>query len=158
MPVNDWLSRRQLYTPQRIGVVDEAHNRRYSYTELDARATQLAIALQASFQLQAGDRVACLSNNRIEYIDLYFACGKIGAVLVPLNHRLPATAIIELLEDCQASVLVYESVFAAIAEAVRQIDAGPQLWPIEGVEESNTQPSLVRVMKSVGQNRKRLGL
>ena len=67
-----------------------------------------------------GQRVACLSTNRIEYIDLYFACGKIGAVLVPLNFRLPTTAILELMQDCRPKLFVYESAFADTAEAVKQ--------------------------------------
>ena len=32
---NDWLSRRLLYTPDRVAVVDDADGRHYTYAELD---------------------------------------------------------------------------------------------------------------------------
>ena len=130
MTLNDWLSRRRLYTPQRIGVVDDANQRRYTYAELDVRATRVAGQLQAEFGILPGDRVACLAGNRIEYIDLYFACGKLGAVLVPLNFRLPGSAVAELVEDCAPGVLVYERQFAHLAETASQADANLRRWPM----------------------------
>ena len=90
MFANDWLSRRHLYTPNRVAVVDDGDGRRYTYGELDTRALRLANLLQLQFGVCPGDRVACLSGNRVEYIDLYFACGKVGALLVPLNIRVPS--------------------------------------------------------------------
>ncbi|MEZ6069153.1 MAG: AMP-binding protein [Pirellulales bacterium] len=66
------------------------------------------------YDVGPGDRVACLAGNRIEYIDLYFACGKLGAILVPLNHRLPAAGINELLDDCRPKLLVHETCFAEV--------------------------------------------
>ena len=106
---NDWLSKRRLYTPDRVAVVDDSDGRHYTYAELDERASRLAGFLQKRLGVARGERVACLSTNRIEYIDLYFACGKIGAVLVPLNFRLPTAAILELLQDCRPKVFVYEA-------------------------------------------------
>ena len=35
-----------------------------------------------------GDRVAVLAHNSVEYLDLWFACGKLGAILQTLNWRL----------------------------------------------------------------------
>ena len=35
-----------------------------------------------------GDRVAVLAENRVEYVELYYAAPLAGRVLVPLNHRL----------------------------------------------------------------------
>ncbi len=116
MCFNDWLSRRRLYTPQRVAVVDDGDGESYRYGELDARALRVAHHLQETLDVQPGDRVACLSSNRVEYLDLYFACGKLGAVLVPLNLRLPQAGIIELLSDCRAKLLVYEGDFGQIAD------------------------------------------
>lgn len=136
MFLNDWLSRRNLYTPEAVGVVDDSDGRRYRYAELDRRATRLAHYLQRKLAIQPGDRVACLSGNRIEYIDLYFACGKIGAVLVPLNYRLPPKAILELLSDCQPSVLLHEAEFAEIAVSALQTSTVPACLPIDGEKEA----------------------
>ena len=53
------------------------------------RASQAA-GLLAGEGVGAGDRVALLCRNRIEFFELLFAAGKLGAILVPLNWRMPA--------------------------------------------------------------------
>lgn len=134
MSLNDWLTRRRLYTPDRIAVVDDDDGgRRYSYAELDRRATQSAVHLRNSLGVQTGDRVASLSTNRIEYLDLYFACGKIGAILAPFNVRLPSPAICEMLEDCRPRVLLYESAFADIAEQAQSEQPGLETGLLERI-------------------------
>ncbi len=115
---NDWLSRRRLYTPDRVAVVDDSDGRHYTYAELDERAMRLANLLQQRHGVRPGDRVACLSTNRIEYIDLYYACGKIGAVLAPLNFRFPTAEILEVIADCRPTLFVYEEDYAETAKAV----------------------------------------
>lgn len=142
MFLNDWLSRRNLYTPEAVGVVDDSNGRRYRYAELNQRATRLAHHLQAALGVRPRDRVACLSGNRIEVIDLYFACSKIGAVLVPLNYRLPAPAVLELLSDCQPSVLVHEAEFEDIATTALKSAAVPLCLPID----SQPEPSVAQVV------------
>ncbi len=127
-----------------MAVVDDADGRRYRYSDLEVRAVRVAQHLQVSIGVKPGDRVACLSSNRIEYLDLYFACGKLGAVLVPLNFRLPPAGIVELLEDCQAKVLVYESTFADVADALR--DAGVVPLPIDANDQTGDQISLAHVL------------
>ncbi len=146
MYLNDWLTRRRAYTPDRVGVVDDTDGRRYSYAELDARAGRVAQYLQTRLGTQPGDRVACLSGNRVEYLDLYFACGKIGAVLVPLNYRSPPAATTELLKDCRAKVLVHESAFAPAADVARRAGIVPQIFPIDGQERSDRTTSMARVL------------
>lgn len=131
MSFNDWLTRRRLYTPDRIAIDDEANGRSYSYAELDSRAVRVATRLCGSGEVRAGDRVACLATNRLECIDLYFACGKIGAIFVPLNSRLPPAAVLELLEDSQPKLFVYESAFDSAAEAVSQCGVAPRVLPID---------------------------
>ena len=143
MFANDWLSRWHLYTPNRVAVVDDCDGRRYTYGELDTRALRLANLLQLQFGVCPGDRVACLSGNRVEYIDLYFACGKVGALLVPLNIRVPSDGIMELLEDCRAQLLVYELRFADLAQTARQANVVPQLLPIEVSDQRGDTPSIV---------------
>src|SRR5690348_4203966 len=85
---NDWLARREIYTPEREAVTDTIEGRRITYKDLNRRASALASWLSGEKGVGRGERVACLSGNRLEYLALFFACGKIGAVLVPLNYRL----------------------------------------------------------------------
>lgn len=58
-----------------------------------------------------GDRVALLSPNHISYFDLLFACGKIGAIFVPINWRLSVPEIEYILQDCSPKVIGYHSHF-----------------------------------------------
>jgi fatty-acyl-CoA synthase len=59
-----------------------------------------------------GDRVALLATNSPEFLILLFACAQLGAMLVPLNWRLAAPEHADMLEDADADLLIYETVFA----------------------------------------------
>ena len=105
---NDWLARRRIYTPDQIAVVDLVSSRRVTYQEMNRRACALASWLHREAGISRGNRVACLSMNRLESLDLFFACGKIGAILVPLNYRLPGAGLTELIQDCRPRCLMVE--------------------------------------------------
>ena len=55
-----------------------------------------------------GDRVACLSFNRAEYIKLFFALSRLGAILVPLNFRLVPAEFIYYLEDATPKAIFFD--------------------------------------------------
>jgi fatty-acyl-CoA synthase len=67
-----------------------------------------------------GDRVAMLSMNCVEYLDLWFACGKLGAVLQTLNFRLTPGELGALLDDGEPVVLVYGPDFVDSLRSIRQ--------------------------------------
>lgn len=71
--------------PQRIAV--EEGGRQLTYRQLDARSTRLANVL-AGKGVGRGDRVAILSENRSEYIELLLAVAKLGAIAACQNWRL----------------------------------------------------------------------
>jgi fatty-acyl-CoA synthase len=130
MSFNDWLTKRQLYTPDRTAIVDDSTGRSYTYSLLNQRANRLAQYLQGRCGIKPTDRVACLSANTIEYVDLYFACGKIGAILVPINSRLREHGIRELATDCRPRLLVYESSYADFAVTLQDDGCVEQVMPI----------------------------
>ena len=55
----------------------------------------------------AGGRVAILCRNRAEFFEILFACAKLGAVLVPLNWRMPARELLPLVEEAAPTVLLF---------------------------------------------------
>jgi long-chain acyl-CoA synthetase len=61
----------------------------------------LARAL-AGIGIGKGDRVVVLGRNRTAYVELYFACAMLSAVLVPLNTRLLPREIAGLVERSRA--------------------------------------------------------
>jgi acyl-CoA synthetase (AMP-forming)/AMP-acid ligase II len=102
-------------TPRKTALIDIPHQRRIDWASLDTRVRKLANGLRA-LGLRSGDRVAVLSRNRIEYQELYFAVGRAGLVLQPLNWRLSTEALRTLVADAEPAVLVASSEFRHVAE------------------------------------------
>ena len=91
-------------------------NRRRCYAELNARCNRLAQAMAAS-GIGHGDRVAGLMNNCDTFVEIFFAAAKIGAIFVPINFRLAAREVAEILEGCTPELLfVGTSLRATLAE------------------------------------------
>ncbi|SNZ06862.1 fatty-acyl-CoA synthase [Natronoarchaeum philippinense] len=109
--VGAWSERRATLTPDTVGLKDVTTGESYTYADLDERANRAA-RLLAERGVEKGDRIAVVSRNRIELVDLFFAAGKLGAVLAPLSHRLAPPELGELLDRVDPSVLAVEAPFA----------------------------------------------
>ncbi|HYH94804.1 o-succinylbenzoate--CoA ligase [Hyalangium sp.] len=72
--------------------------RSWTYRALDVEIGRWVAALQAR-GITAGDRVALLSANHPACVFLFFALGRLGAVLAPLNARLTKAELAPLVED-----------------------------------------------------------
>ena len=92
-----------------------------TWRELDNRVTALSGALRRR-GVAFGDRVLILMLNRTEFIESFLAINKLGAIAVPVNFRMTPPEIAFLVSDCQAKVVITESVLANVAAAVRDID------------------------------------
>ena len=93
-----------------------------TWGELDDRVSRLAGALSRR-GVGFGDRVLILMLNRNEFIESMLAANKLGAIAVPVNFRMTPPEIAFLVSDCEARVVVTESVLAGVATAVRDLDA-----------------------------------
>ncbi len=82
--------------------------------EVDARSDRLARGL-AERGLNKGDRVALISANREEYLLLFFACAKLGAIQVPLNTFLKGEIRRHQLVDSGASMLIADRAGVQVA-------------------------------------------
>src|SRR5262249_27724933 len=80
-------------------------DRTVSFGELDERSSRVAQGREAAGG-GAGDRVAILDKNGLEYFDLVFGCAKVNAVLVAVNWRLAAPEAAFIVNDARAKVLV----------------------------------------------------
>src|ERR1051326_2519295 len=92
--------------------------RRLSYAALEERACRAANALLAS-GIGRGDRVAGLLRNCDDFIVLFFAVAKIGAILVPINFRLAAPEIAHIIADCRPRLLFCGTSMASAAAQLR---------------------------------------
>ncbi len=71
---------------------------------------RLASGLKA-YGVRAGDRIAALGKNSREFVLLYGAAAKIGAVLVPINWRLKTEEIHHVVGDSSPRILMGEAEF-----------------------------------------------
>ena len=85
-----FLYKRAMLSPKQEALV--VGDVRYTYRELNERSNRLANAMK-KMGIGRGDRIALLALNEPEYLELYFGLGKIGAQLVPINHRLAAPEV-----------------------------------------------------------------
>lgn len=75
---------------QSIAVQDDS--RQFTYEALNGRVNRLANAMR-SLGVASGDRVAVLSENRLEYIELEMAAAKLGCILACQNWRQSDTEL-----------------------------------------------------------------
>lgn len=81
--------------PGGIALEDEA--RRFTYGELDERTRRLANLL-AGHGVERSSRVAILAENRLEYLELFIAAARLGAIVACQNWRLAAPELIQCLD------------------------------------------------------------
>jgi fatty-acyl-CoA synthase len=105
--VGDWTGRRALLTPKREAMVDNILKERYTFEALDYRANQAARVL-LDHGVKKGDRVCIYSKNRFDFLDILFACGKIGAILTPFNIRLTTPEVEYLLKKTDPTMVFYD--------------------------------------------------
>ncbi|MDI1430875.1 acyl-CoA synthetase [Polyangium sorediatum] len=121
MHLGDWLGRRAALTPDKVALLDNgAGGRPLTYRAWDHTANRTAHFLRERLGVRRGDRVAALAMNDVVMLDLWFACGKLGAIFTPLNYRLTPGELGQYLAATTPEVLVYGPAFAATSEALRR--------------------------------------
>ena len=83
-----------------------------TWSEVFDRATRISHAL-AGEGVTAGDRVAFLDRNCIEYFEVFFGCALLGAVSVAVNWRLAPAEMAAIIDDSPATVLFFGTDYAA---------------------------------------------
>ncbi|MFT5032275.1 MAG: acyl-CoA synthetase (AMP-forming)/AMP-acid ligase II [Bacteroidia bacterium] len=112
--------------PGREALIDVHSGRRMNFGELDEQVRRLANALVDTLGLQKGDRVAILSKNSIEYMEIYYACARVGMIAQPLNWRLGLSELKKILEDGQPEVLICSNEYTSEQQALQQDNAIPR--------------------------------
>jgi O-succinylbenzoate-CoA ligase len=129
------LAHRARRHPERTALVEATRARRFSYAELNRRANRVASGL-ARAGINPGDRVAVLMANGVEFVETYFGLAKLGATLVPLNHRLAPAELDFILRDADVAGLVYDDDFDRTAGALRDLAVPIQIWVRVGGDSS----------------------
>jgi fatty-acyl-CoA synthase len=122
----DLLGERARLTPDKTALVWVPEGARFTYAELDARAVRCARVLRETLGLAVDDRVALLADNRVEYLDAFFAAPKAGVILVPLGTRLTPNELAGILEDAAPAAFLYGSEHAETVKALRGLASVPR--------------------------------
>jgi len=111
-----WLRRWSEVCPDKHAIV--CGEQAVTYAELQREVTRTACWLQ-EVGIEKGDRLAVVLENCPEFLFLFLACARLGAVFVPLNYRLSADELDYLLSHSRPRVLVCSSRFA---DVIRRLD------------------------------------
>jgi fatty-acyl-CoA synthase len=117
----DWIAHFSRRTPDKTALIDLASERRFSYAKLDARISRLATHLRDQLKIARGDRVAVLALNTTDTLEVQFACGRIGAVFLPLNTRLTVPELQFIVGDAWPSLMVHDGDLAETALTVAKL-------------------------------------
>lgn len=100
---------------------------RYTYRDLNRRIHSLADGL-SRLGIKAGDTVAVFDYDSHRFLECFFAIPMMGAVLQMVNWRLSAEQILYTLNHAEASLIIINSDFLPILEAIRD-----KLTQVKGV-------------------------
>ena len=82
-----------------------------TYGRLRDRCAALAVSF-SELGVDRGDRIGILSTNRLEFMEAYYAAAALGAILVPVNHRLSAREVAGIIDDSEMKAMIVEGGFA----------------------------------------------
>jgi long-chain acyl-CoA synthetase len=89
-----------------------------TWGEVYDRARRVSHALAAD-GVTAGDRVAFLDRNGIDYFEVFFGCALLGAVSVAVNWRMAPVEMAAIVADADARVLFFGPDYSAAAKEMR---------------------------------------
>ena len=103
-------------TPDHIALLYQEES--YTYRRLSSEANRLSNAL-THLGISKGEKVALYLPNIPEYVVSYFACTKIGAVIVPINTRFQGEEIRYVLENSDAVAVIVSDHYRETLESMQ---------------------------------------
>lgn len=120
-PLSAWLAQHAARTPDKTAI--RFGDKRISYAALHRRTCVLSKWLIHDQGLAPGSRLAWLGHNSPDMLALLFACAAAHTVLVPLNWRLSAEELNEVINDATASRLLVDESCADLGDALETTTA-----------------------------------
>lgn len=115
MNISRWISWWADRMPDKVAI--RFAGSQTTYSEFAADIDRTACALQ-QMGVMKGHRVAWLGYNSPEFLSAFFACARMGAVIVPLNYRLAPQEHLFMLTNAGAKALFFDARFGETAELV----------------------------------------
>jgi len=117
MNIGEWSTKRARLWPDRSFL--KQGDLCCTNREFNARVNRIAHVLIGK-GVQKGDRVATVMVNGSAFLEIFFACAKTGAILVPVNHQLAVPELVRIVADCRPRVLIHSPEFASGIEQFRR--------------------------------------
>ncbi len=109
---------------------------RFNFREANERANRFGAYLKKN-GLASGDRIAVLCKNNEHATTALFGAAKIGVITLMLNWRLQVPELAYILQDSGATLLLYDSEFAPVAETLKGQTAVKQFLNVEPGNKDN---------------------
>ncbi|WP_371574168.1 class I adenylate-forming enzyme family protein [Streptomyces sp. NBC_01314] len=91
--------------------------------------------------LRTGERVAVHLSNRYELVSVYYACLRVGAVIVPVSHKLSAGEVDQLIEDSAPRFYLGEAeVHGPCAHVIEKRETIERAWILDSSGTTTTEP------------------
>jgi malonyl-CoA/methylmalonyl-CoA synthetase len=103
----------------------------FTFGEIDERSNRLAHALRAR-GLAKGDRLGVYLANRIELIDIYLACIKLGVIFVPINILYRDREIAHITGDAEPRLVISENELPELMAEASRASAERPLEALDG--------------------------
>ena len=116
-------------SPSDVALIDRSKEpvREVSVAEITHQVHVFAQAL-VDLGLPPGSRVGLLAGNLGEYYTVMFGAPAAGMVFVPLNTRLPESALLYIIQDADLKLLVTDDAHAALQSEVPKVVIGSTQW------------------------------
>jgi long-chain acyl-CoA synthetase len=111
MNVGQLITRAAEKFPSKTAIIQDGLS--FSYAEFNQRINRLAGAL-SGLGLKKGERIGVLLKNCHQFLEIYFAAAKIGAIFCPYNYMLTPAELKGLMEYSSPRFLFYGPEFDSI--------------------------------------------
>jgi acyl-CoA synthetase (AMP-forming)/AMP-acid ligase II len=121
----DIVERNARLHPDRLAFAFDG--KRITHAAYLARVERLAAGLRRA-GIKPGDRIGILSQNNLEFVDLYGAAARLGAIVASINWRLSAEEIAYVAADAAPRIVIADAGNQAVLQAARQKLSTVERW------------------------------
>ena len=111
--------------PDRIALIYGNGERTQSFGELELRSRRIGHLLRRRGLAQGGCVAALIDNADPAFMEVYWACHRVGLYFTPVNWHLQEDEIQYIVDNCDAKAFIAHVRFAEVAQAVAA--ASPKL-------------------------------
>ena len=119
--------------PNKIAYQMAQSGKAITYSELDARSNRAA-QLFRSLGLKAGDHIALLMENRLEFMEICWAAQRSGLYYTAISHYLTSDEIAYIVRDCGARLLITSAQCAGQVENLAKAEGAPLFYTVEAAQ------------------------